>query len=190
MAFERQRAAFIESEARKAAAFAGELFDGMIECCESPIEKQFFAAAIERGWWAPSRQHSPETIRAVRDVLATIGPATTDDDWPWGAILSSNWSFMVTQLPVAFSDRSMRLDFALYMHDRRGEPTWLNVEVDGHDFHERTKEQARRDRSRDRCLTRAGWRVLRFTGSEIVRDVGRCWSEVDSMIETITGRAA
>lgn len=41
------------------------------------------------------------------------------------------------------------------------------IECDGHDFHERTKTQARRDKSRDRRLTAAGYVVLRFTGSEI-----------------------
>jgi very-short-patch-repair endonuclease len=51
------------------------------------------------------------------------------------------------------------------------------LEADGHDFHERTKEQAARDRSRDRAMTAAGITVLRFTGSEIWRDPMRCASE-------------
>jgi len=46
----------------------------------------------------------------------------------------------------------------------------LIIECDGHDFHERTKEQASRDRSRDRRLQEAGYPVFRFTGSEIWRD--------------------
>jgi len=50
----------------------------------------------------------------------------------------------------------------------------LAVECDGLAFHERTKEQAARDRSRDRALTLAGYKVIRFTGSEIYRDVMRC----------------
>lgn len=41
------------------------------------------------------------------------------------------------------------------------------IECDGHDYHERTKQQAARDRSRDRAMTEVGWRVMRFTGSEI-----------------------
>lgn len=43
----------------------------------------------------------------------------------------------------------------------------LVVECDGHDFHERTKAQARRDRSRDRRLQAAHYMIFRFTGSEI-----------------------
>lgn len=41
------------------------------------------------------------------------------------------------------------------------------VECDGHDYHERTKEQAAHDRQRDRELQNAGYLVLRYTGSEI-----------------------
>lgn len=42
------------------------------------------------------------------------------------------------------------------------------IECDGHDFHERTAEQASLDKNRDRELLNAGYPVMRFTGSEIV----------------------
>lgn len=41
------------------------------------------------------------------------------------------------------------------------------VELDGHEFHERTKEQARRDKQKDRTLQRLGYTVFRFTGAEV-----------------------
>lgn len=57
-------------------------------------------------------------------------------------------------------------------------PLWrLVVELDGHDFHERTKEQAARDRSRDRALLLAGYEVARYTGSEVFADADRCLDE-------------
>lgn len=53
--------------------------------------------------------------------------------------------------------------------DAAGCPMKLAVELDGYDFHERTKEQvAIRDR-RDRVLQRHGWVVLHISGSELVR---------------------
>lgn len=52
------------------------------------------------------------------------------------------------------------------------------VECDGHAFHEKTPEQAERDKSRDRALLAAGLPVLRFTGREIVRDPQACVDEV------------
>lgn len=48
------------------------------------------------------------------------------------------------------------------------------VECDGHDWHERTKEQAARDKKRDRWLQAQGHRVFRFTGSEIHRRAIYC----------------
>lgn len=48
------------------------------------------------------------------------------------------------------------------------------IECDGHHFHERTKEQAAHDRGRDRAMTLAGYKVIRFTGSEIHRDLMKC----------------
>ncbi|WP_426418222.1 DUF559 domain-containing protein [Bradyrhizobium genosp. A] len=53
----------------------------------------------------------------------------------------------------------------------------LIIECDWHDFHERTKEQAARDRARDRAAVGAGYRILRFTGSEIYRDPMGCIRE-------------
>jgi very-short-patch-repair endonuclease len=55
---------------------------------------------------------------------------------------------------------------------------WLVIECDGHDYHERTKEQAARDRSRDRALQSRGYTMFRFTGSEIFRDPVRCAEQV------------
>lgn len=52
--------------------------------------------------------------------------------------------------------------------------SYLVVECDGHEFHERTKEQASRDKSRDRHLLMEGWPVMRFTGSEIHADARAC----------------
>lgn len=61
-----------------------------------------------------------------------------------------------------------------------GGPRWrkLVVECDGHDYHERTKEQAAKDRSRDRELNGAGYDVFRFTGSELWRDPWGCAEQV------------
>lgn len=44
------------------------------------------------------------------------------------------------------------------------------IECDGHDFHEKTKEQAKYDKQRERFLVQNGYKVLRFSGSEIYKD--------------------
>ena len=54
----------------------------------------------------------------------------------------------------------------------------LAVECDGHDFHEKTPEQAKRDKSRDRDLLNSGYPVMRFSGGEIHSDPRKCSEQV------------
>lgn len=56
------------------------------------------------------------------------------------------------------------------------------IECDGHDFHEKTKEQSTHDRKRERELIAEGYTVIRFSGSEIYQDPSKCASEVFDII--------
>lgn len=56
---------------------------------------------------------------------------------------------------------------------------YLGIECDGHDFHEKTKEQAARDKSRDRSFLLRGIPCMRFAGSEIWKDAYACATQVD-----------
>lgn len=90
------------------------------------------------------------------------------------------------QAVIALAGRDIRVDFLIDAGD-----FVCVVEADGHDFHERTKEQAARDRQRDRDLQTAGYLVLRFTGSEIYRDPWRCAEAVfDGIIGFSGARSA
>lgn len=51
------------------------------------------------------------------------------------------------------------------------------IELDGHDFHEKTKQQVRRDKQRDRYLTGEQYRVARYAGSEVWADPFACASD-------------
>lgn len=53
----------------------------------------------------------------------------------------------------------------------------LIVECDGHDFHDRSKEQASRDRERDRELKKLGYEVFRYTGADIWKSPLGCARE-------------
>ena len=54
----------------------------------------------------------------------------------------------------------------------------LCIEIDGHDFHEKTKEQAAKDKKRDRKIKKAGYGILHFTGSEVYKDPLSVWAEI------------
>lgn len=76
-----------------------------------------------------------------------------------------------------------RTDFLVAASTGNRDELRIVVECDGHDFHERTKEQAEHDRSRDRRLTASGYEVFRFTGREIYRDAKNCADEVQARLE-------
>lgn len=119
---------------------------------QSPLEERMLQAFLESGQFTPPKVAS--------DIVVGHGPA----------------GMLMQQVPVA---KRYWLDFAVM---NPGRDVFLAIEVDGHDFHERTKEQAQRDRSRDRELTAAGWRVLRFTGREVYQDAGKCVREVLAVV--------
>ena len=81
--------------------------------------------------------------------------------------------FVKLQDPIG----SYRADFVVGIYDHP-EYQRIVVECDGHDFHERTKDQAAHDRARDREMQKLGYKVFRFTGSELYRDAIGCATEV------------
>ena len=86
---------------------------------------------------------------------------------------------LVPQKEISLDGSNYRLDFLIRTYDFKNKTElFFVVECDGHQFHEKTKKQAQHDKERDRILTKHGYRVLRFTGSEIVKDPIKCGYEV------------
>ena len=71
------------------------------------------------------------------------------------------------------------VDFVLCMLESG--TTKIAVELDGHDFHEKTKEQAAHDKAKDRFLQAKGYHVARFTGAEVFRDPDEVFWKVENM---------
>jgi very-short-patch-repair endonuclease len=71
-----------------------------------------------------------------------------------------------------------RVDFQVFPPDGTPATTRFAIELDGHEFHEKTREQVARRNERDRILIAAGWQVIRFSGSEFNRDPLQCIFEV------------
>jgi very-short-patch-repair endonuclease len=95
-----------------------------------------------------------------------------------GAFSDPDWATYFRCQQVVYD---YRVDF-LFKTTLRGDYRILVVECDGHDFHDRTKMQASRDRSRDRRLKREGIEVVRFTGSEIYYQPEAYAAEVESQL--------
>jgi very-short-patch-repair endonuclease len=77
-----------------------------------------------------------------------------------------------------------RVDFLIYFMLGK-KYKGLVVECDGHAFHEKNKEQASRDKARDRAILAAGFPVIRFTGSDIHNRTLECVEEVQSILSGI-----
>lgn len=139
---------------------------GMDQCAwgtDSPIEHLFYMALSA---WAvrPWARHKFQQIGLARGSLPER--------------LECNILYVQTQVALI---GDWPVDFVLRLQGDRY--VCFVVECDGHEFHERTKEQAARDRSRDRQLQANGIPILRFTGSEIYRDPVRCARETYGMLE-------
>ncbi len=123
---------------------------------ESPLEVGFFV------WWYVYAEHA-----GLDDVIS-----------------------MQRQVEIKANSKTYRLDFAIYPMDwpelgascdqHEIKATLIAVELDGHEFHERTKEQVIARDKRDRDLHGAGWRVLHYSGSEFVKDPEAVLAEVCS----------
>lgn len=100
-------------------------------------------------------------------------------DWREQGFLGEDLVFVITpQAEVA----GYRVDFLLWFARGR-ELRGIAIECDGHDFHEKTKEQAARDKKRDREINVAGFPVIRFTGSEIYRDPVGCAEQIKDALD-------
>lgn len=129
--------------------------------CVSPLEAVFYT------WWAAAA------------LVRNIG--------------SSHWIpiWLFDEHEVTVDERTYRLDFQVRDLNGGGhfnttgaalkaglEHPKIGVELDGHDFHERTKEQVTYRNQRDRDLQRSGWKVFHYSGSELVSKPLACVDEV------------
>jgi very-short-patch-repair endonuclease len=80
-----------------------------------------------------------------------------------------------------------RVDFLLGRVSEPTLPRCVVIECDGHDWHEKTKEQAAKDKSRDRFLSQKVGRVIHFTGSEIYRSPAGCVTEAGEVLAALHG---
>jgi very-short-patch-repair endonuclease len=78
------------------------------------------------------------------------------------------------------------VDFLVRHDSERQRQTDFVIELDGHEFHEKTPQQATRDKARERAILKGGVPVLRFSGYEIVRDARGCIREVEEYLNAHT----
>lgn len=85
------------------------------------------------------------------------------------------------QYDVECNGEWYRLDFAFPEQK-------IAVELDGHAFHERTVDQVIARDTRDRHLQVAGWRVLHWSGTELLRAPASAIEQLHDHLEAIAPR--
>ena len=157
-------------------------FERAVVKCQSPIEIPMLIALTVYG---------KDLIGSVSYLVDGIKWGDRDD---YGDVLSIQPQAQIGEHRVDFL-LTLKVglpDFSNYTESKDGTkiPGFMTVskqmvvECDGHDFHDRTKEQARNDKARDRTLQSVGYRVFRYTGSEIWEDVFACAKQAaDALME-------
>lgn len=86
------------------------------------------------------------------------------------------------QKEITCENKKYRVDFFIPVLYLNQENIGVIVECDGHEFHQKTKEQVEKDNNRTRDLQKAGYEVIRFSGTEIWHRPYRCAMEVKNII--------
>lgn len=145
--------------------------------CKSPIERLLLEAILlffhkrnlcDEGWGVGPSTYTP----MLEDPFGLSKYAAGETNFIDAQVRIENYyaDFVVARIEHNGPDRYLRTPHVV-------------VECDGHDFHERTKEQAQSDKLRDRVMQQKGYAVLRFTGSEIWRDPWGCAVQINDFLE-------
>jgi hypothetical protein len=151
----------------------------LLELCESPVEQILLAALFDRWGGYPHPK--------MKRLQCHFGADYPTYDGIFTACCEPQRNI------TTWSGDKYRVDFYVYLtrfgtvgstqeNHYSPELVRLVVEVDGHEFHEKTKDQASRDRDRDRKLMLAGCPVIRFTGSDVFNDPEGCAEQIDDQL--------
>ena len=118
--------------------------------CESPIEKILYSAFDIVNYFR--HDEFPE------DVFVGVYP----------------------QFEIDGNGKTYRTDFLLEVIDKNNPnfDCYIVVECDGHEFHQKTKQQVKRDNEREMALKMLGYDVLRFSGTQIYENPMKCANDI------------
>ncbi len=131
--------------------------------CESPIEKLFF---IEWKYQTEGqKENQPKSfpnfyIMSQREIA--IGNKKYRVDFLIYYVIDDGWMVKESSLPKNHKNQA------------------LIIELDSYLYHGSDPDQFTKEKERERELQRDGWKIMRFSGREVVRDIEKC---VDQVIE-------
>lgn len=133
-----------------------------------------YAEAVKRGWIKAEDVPKGSLAGSSKRGGKSAGQRAAEEDAPasrlWRAL--RHLPGAEQEFAGAVADRKFKLDIAFPAQK-------LCVEVDGWEWHGKHKGDFQRDRERQNLLTLNGWRILRFTASDIRNDVAGCLAMVE-----------
>lgn len=137
-----------------------ELIQSVVDC-ESPMEQLMSIAMLEVG---------VENINSFNPFIDVVVIEKQSQ-----IVIEGKTYYADFMLPVSYYKKTkngFEIDFTKE----------FIVEVDGHEFHQKTKEQVEHDNERERALQKAGYEVIRFSGTEVYHKAYRCACDVKRII--------
>lgn len=147
--------------------------------CESKIEERLLLAIVTEF----------SDIESAGMRLAALEPAEYHGTEVYDT--SNGIAFLMPQAVIEGADETQdwryRVDFMLILGRRPAHRKCFAIECDGHEWHEKTKQQVARDKLRDRRLVLDGIVPIRFSGSEIHRAPVACSKYIRSLAHGALG---
>lgn len=151
--------------------------DDVAQFCESPIEARLARALAD--------VFRDGIVGAVPIVVRALKPLTMA---PYSQINDEGVCWLIPQATIDEPHQwRYRVDFLLVCGPRYPHRRMFAIECDGHDWHEKTKEQVARDKRRDRDLLAANITAVRFSGSEIHAAADECADYIATLAHGTVG---
>ncbi|MBF0502792.1 MAG: DUF559 domain-containing protein [Candidatus Riflebacteria bacterium] len=170
---------------------SSDLLKMAFQSCESPIEIHFISAFI------CAAAVNDIAIQVYNNHSQQLLTSSQESDFD-GFIIKPQYELSGYRCDFLIEYASTEPDFERPVKTAGGLEipgfkklrTSVIVECDGHDFHEKTKHQAARDKKRDRNIQSTGFHILRFTGSEIWKSPVGCAQEVIEFLQATINKIA
>ncbi len=130
-------------------------------CCESPIEKLFF---IEWRYQTEGyKENQPKCfpnfyIMPQREII--VGKKKYKVDFLIYYVIGDSWMGEEANAPKLHKNQA------------------LIVELDSYLWHGSNPEQFTKEKERERKLQEEGWKIMRFSGREVLRNTEKCVDDV------------
>lgn len=132
--------------------------------CESPMEARFLAALIS--YEGDFLEINPE--RKFTELRTDVSGSAV---WSQVQVKKYRLDFVVeSRITVPDFSVTKKYTNGIEIPGSKVVRSIVGVEIDGHEFHERTKQQVAKDKAKERACMIEGFQVLRFSGSEVYNE--------------------